>query len=138
MNIKLLNTNAKLPSKNLGNAGYDLYSVENVIVSPLERKIISTGISIVIPVGFYGHICDRSGMAYKNGGTVLAGIIDETYRGEIKIILYNTDKEKPIEIKIGDRPAQIIFKHYYDFDFNIVEELDITDRNENGFGSTGT
>lgn len=120
-----------------GAAGHDIYSDEDITILPGERKLISTGISMVINCGFYGHICDRSGMAYKHGAHVMAGTIDESYRGEIKVVLLNTDKEKSIEIKRGDRVAQMIFKRYYAPDFELVNELEQTERGEKGFGSSG-
>lgn len=137
MKIKLLSENARVPVKEPGNAGYDLFAAERVVVPPLERRLIKTDISLEIPRGFYGRIADRSGMSYKRGGTVLAGVLDETFRGNIGVILHNVDKEKEIVIEIGDRPAQLIFERYYDFSFVVVNELSETKRGINGWGSSG-
>lgn len=138
MKIKLLDKNAKIPFRaNKTDAGADLFSIENVKILPLERKAISTGIYVEIPEGYYGRIAPRSGLAYKNGIDVLAGVIDSSYRGEIKVILFNTDKDKIFEIKIGDRIAQLIIEDHFNFEFEVSDELSYTERGEGGFGSTG-
>ena len=109
MKIKLLVEGAKTPFRaNKTDAGADICSVEDAIITQLERKAIGTGISIEIPEGYYGRIAPRSGLAYKNGIDVLAGVVDSSYRGEIKVILFNTDKENSFEIKKGERIAQLI------------------------------
>jgi len=136
--IKKLTTTANIPTRgDSGAAGLDLYADDDYVIFPGERKLISTGIAMAITPGFYGHICDRSGMAYKNGGHVLAGILDESYRGEIKVVLLNTDESRKIEIKRGDRIAQLIIKRYYAPKFIEMDSLDETDRGTGGFGSTG-
>jgi dUTP pyrophosphatase len=138
MKIKLLSEFSKVPTRaNSTDAGADLYSIENVMVPPLERKLISTGISVKIPDGHYGRIAPRSGLAYKNGIDVLAGVIDSEYTGEIKVILYNTDKNNYHKVSLGDKIAQIIIEKHYNFDFELVDELDQTDRGIKGFGSSG-
>lgn len=138
MNIQLkkLNSATITPTKNDGDAGYDLYCLEKFSLLPMERNLFKTGIYLSIPYGYYGHICDRSGNAYKKGLHVLAGIIDSTYRGEVGVILVNLGDEQ-VEIKEGDRIAQIIFKKYEEVSFTEVDELDQTMRNTGGFGSTG-
>jgi dUTP pyrophosphatase len=139
MKIKFLSKEAKIPMRaNPSDAGADLCSVEDFILNPLERKAISTGISLEIPEGHYGRIAPRSGLAYKNGIDVLAGVVDSSYRGEIKVILFNTDKENYFKINIGDRIAQLIIEKHFNFEFEIVEDLSYTQRGEGGFGSTGT
>lgn len=138
MKIKLLDKNAKIPFRaNKTDAGADLCSIENYKIEPLERKAISTGISVKIPDGYYGRIAPRSGLAYKNGIDVLAGVIDSDYTGEIKVILFNTDKEKSFEINKGDRIAQLIIEDHFNFDFEVVDELVDTERGDKGFGSSG-
>lgn len=138
MKIKLLDKNAKIPFRaNKTDAGADLCSIENYKIKPLERKAISTGISVKIPDGYYGRIAPRSGLAYKNGIDVLAGVIDSDYTGEIKVILFNTDKEKSFEINKGDRIAQLIIEDHFNFDFEVVDELVDTERGDKGFGSSG-
>lgn len=138
MKIKLLVEGAKTPFRaNKTDAGADLCSAEDAIITPLERKAIGTGISIEIPEGYYGRIAPRSGLAYKNGIDVLAGVVDSSYRGEIKVILFNTDKENNFEIKKGERIAQLIIEDHFNFEFDVVEELTYTERGFGGFGSTG-
>jgi dUTP pyrophosphatase len=138
MKIKLLDKNAKIPFRaNKTDAGADLCSIEDCKIEPLERKAVSTGIAVKIPDGYYGRIAPRSGLAYKNGIDVLAGVIDSDYTGEIKVILFNTDKEQSFEINKGDRIAQLIIEDHFNFDFEVVEELVDTERGSGGFGSTG-
>jgi dUTP pyrophosphatase len=131
---------AKAPKRaNPTDAGADLFSLEKYTVQPLERKLISTGISMEIPEGYYGRIAPRSGLAVKNGADVLAGVVDSSYRGEIKVVIYNTDKSNTLFVEIGDRVAQIIIEKHYNFEFvEVVEELSETDRGSGGFGSTGS
>jgi dUTP pyrophosphatase len=137
MKIKLLSSTAKFPVKESGNAGYDLFAAHAVTIPPLERALILTDISLEIPSGYYGRIADRSGMAFKNGGTVLAGVIDESYRGPVGIVLHNTDPDLTLEVKVGDRPAQLIIEKYYEVDFELVHDLSESNRQEKGFGSSG-
>jgi len=134
-----LNKNAKTPNRaNCSDAGADLFSVEKQILQPLERKLVSTGITLEIPEGHYGRIAPRSGIAVKNGIDVLAGVIDSGYRGEIKVVLFNSDKSNTFFVEPGDRIAQIIIEKYYNFEFvEVVEELANSNRGQNGFGSTG-
>lgn len=134
--IKKLNDLSVIPSKGSNKAaGYDLISIEDYILMPLERKLFKTGLSLSIPIGMYGRIAPRSGLAYKDGIDVLAGVIDEDYRGEIGVILINFGKTEK-QFKIGDKIAQIIFEFYNNINFNIVNELTETLRGEEGFGST--
>ena len=90
-----------------------------------------------IPDGYYGRIAPRSGWALKYGIDTLAGVIDSDYRGEVGVILYNTDKAIPFNIKMGDRIAQIVFEKYYTFDIEVSDEISKTSRGDGGFGSTG-
>lgn len=134
-----LNNNAKPPKRaNNTDAGADLCSLEKHIIQPLERKLVSTGISMEIPEGYYGRIAPRSGLAVKHGVDTLAGVVDSSYRGEIKVVLYNTDKSNTLFIEEGDRIAQIIIERHYNFEFvEVVEELSESNRGTGGFGSTG-
>jgi dUTP pyrophosphatase len=136
--INLINKIAKIPTKTKpDDAGYDLYSVEEVIIKPMERKLVNTGISLSIPVEFYAHVSDRSGMALKKGAHCLGKIIDPSFRGEIGVILYNTDMYEPIKICQGDRIAQIIFKKYENVNFIICDSLPETSRQAFAYGSSG-
>jgi dUTP pyrophosphatase len=134
-----LSDSAKVPSRaNPTDAGADIYSIEQCIIQPLERKAISTGIRMEIPEGYYARIAPRSGLAVKNGIDVLAGVVDSSYRGEIKVVLYNSDKSNSFFVNPGDRIAQLIIEKHYNFDLiEVVEELSDTDRGSGGFGSTG-
>ena len=85
----------------------------------------------------YGRIAPRSGLAYKNGIDILAGVIDSDYRGDIGVILYNTDSNSDFEVKIGDKIAQIIIEHCSGVNFVKTETLPITKRGEGGYGHTG-
>jgi dUTP pyrophosphatase len=118
-------------------AGADLTASEGALVLPLSRSTIPTGLSMEIPEGYYGRIAPRSGLAHRHGIDVMAGVIDSTYRGEIKVVLYNSDRNEPFQVSPGDKIAQIIIERHYNFEFVEVEELDPTPRGSGGFGSTG-
>jgi len=137
-NVKKLSENATVPTKGtLFAAGYDLYAAEDAVICCGSRKLVKTNISMEITPGYYGRIAPRSGLAYKNGIDVLAGVIDSDYRGDIGVILYNTDKNIEFNVKKGDRIAQIIFEACYSASFQEVNELDSSVRQSGGFGSTG-
>ena len=137
MKLKLLSSDAVVPTKATDtSAGYDLTSTETYILLPGQRFAFPTGIAVAIPENYYGRIAPRSGLAFKQGIDVLAGVIDSCYRGEIKVILINLG-DKNVTVSAGDRIAQIIFEKYHDFDIQVVSELDNTERGEGGFGSTG-
>lgn len=122
----------------LGAAGYDLYACleQDISINAGHRVMISTGVSIEIPEGFYGKIEARSSLAFKYGVIVLAGVVDSDYRGEIKVILFNSGTEI-LDIKHGDRIAQIIFHKHEIPKLVVVENLSSSVRNLAGFGSTG-
>lgn len=142
----ITNINKLLIKKNCNNAnipklssqyaaGYDLFSVEEGIIKPNERKMINTGIIMEIPQGLYGRVAPRSGLALKNGINVMAGVIDCDYRNEVKVILHNTDNKDYVYM-IGDRIAQIIFENYNHLE--IIEKNEISQTNRGiGFGSSG-
>lgn len=137
LSFQRLSDNAIKPSRGTAySAGYDLYSAEDVVVEPLSRKLIKTNIALAIPLGFYGRIAPRSGLALKHGIDVLAGVIDSDYRGDIGVILYNTDTNNSYSVRIGDRIAQIIFEKCYS-PILIESNLSQTDRANNGYGHTG-
>lgn len=138
INIKLINENAKVPHKaSEDDAGYDLYCSEEVCIKPMERRLVKTGVALSIPSGYYGHISDRSGMAFKKGAHCLGKIVDPSYRGEIGVIILNTDMYETIKMQKGDRIAQMIFKKYENVNFLIENELDQTERGSGGYGSSG-
>jgi dUTP pyrophosphatase len=133
--IKKLNDKAVMPQWNNRSAGCDLSSTEDYTLKPGERKLFKTGISVAIPSGFYGRVAPRSGLAYKNGLDVLAGVIDEDYRGDVGVILINLGQEDK-GIVAGDKIAQLIFEVCARAEFVEVENLDETDRGAGGYGST--
>jgi dUTP pyrophosphatase len=137
--VKKMNNNASLPKKQyIEDAGYDLSACidTDVTINPGERVLIGTGLALSIPIGYYGRIAPRSGLALKNGIDVLAGVIDSTFRNEVKVLLYNTS-QTPFIVKHGDRIAQIIIEIAKHLNIREVTELPSTQRNLNGFGSTG-
>jgi dUTP pyrophosphatase len=137
--VKSVHPEAKLPVRaNYNDAGADLYSVEHKIIYPLTRVLISTGITIELPENVYARIAPRSGLALKHGLDILAGVVDEGYRGTIGVIVYNTDKDKEYEINVGDKIAQLIIETYHKESFEWSDELSNSDRSEKGFGSSGT
>ena len=137
LRVKKLNPDAVLPvRKRKGDAGLDLYAVEDVVLKPGEWKAVSTGIAVEIPEGYFGLIKDRSGLALKHGLHVLAGVVDENYRGEIKVVLKNLGREE-FKVEKGMRIAQLLIIPYLSVEVEEVKELSDTDRGEKGFGSSG-
>lgn len=135
--VKLLTKNSKLPTRNTStDAGLDLYASETLLIKGREWEAISAGISIAIPDGYYARIAPRSGLAYKHGIDVFAGVVDSGYRGEIKVILYNAG-EKNYLVNTGDKIAQLIIEKCHLWDVLAVNELNESDRGERGFGSSG-
>lgn len=135
--IKKLTEDAVLPSyANQGDAGMDFFSNEEVVLKPNQRKLVSTGIKMAIPEGYVGLIWDKSGIAAKFGIKSMAGVIDASYRGEIKILLHNLSSE---EFKIEKRMkiAQMLIQPVEQKEIIEVEKLDVTERGESGFGSSG-
>jgi len=139
--IKKLDESAQTPQQSKQwDAGYDLYSIESGHLLPKQRALIRTGISIAIPPGYYGRIAPRSGLAVKSGIDVLAGVIDSTYRGEVKVALINLcdgDAECVYSYKVGDRIAQLIIEKCHDVEWQVTDSLEQTNRSAGGFGSTG-
>lgn len=142
MKVKVIKNNQfDLPVyETKGSAGVDLQAnIENpVILRPLERALIPTGLFLEIPEGYEAQVRARSGLAIKHGISLVNGIgtIDSDYRGEIKVILINLG-DKDFTINNGDRIAQMIFIKHEQADFELVEELQDTERGEGGFGHTG-
>ena len=142
MKIQIINrSNHDLPAYETEmSAGMDLRAdiEEPVLLQPLERKLISTGLYLALPQGFEAQIRPRSGLAYKHGLTVLnsPGTIDADYRGEIKVLLVNLSKED-FSISSGDRIAQMVIAKHEQPEFELVGELSDTARGAGGFGSTG-
>ena len=130
-----------LPSyATIASAGMDLKAVlaEPVTLTPLERKIIGTGLKIALPEGYEAQVRPRSGLAAKHGITVLnaPGTIDADYRGEIGVILVNLSNDN-FTIDPGERIAQLVIAQYTQVKWSVVDHLDETERGKGGFGSTG-
>lgn len=140
MRIKRLHQDATVPTKgSQHSAGYDLYSTETVTIRPHETALIGTGWAMEFPIGYFGAIFARSGLATKEGlrPANCVGVIDSDYRGEVKVALHN-DTNQLRTIAKGDRIAQLIVMDYYFVsDFEEVNILSDTNRGEGGFGSTG-
>lgn len=132
-----LSKNAHTPTKGSKlSAGYDLYSAYDYIIPSMGKELVKTDIQVGIPDGCYGRIAPRSGLANKFFIDVGAGVIDQDYRGNVGVVLFNFG---PNEFKVnqGDRIAQLICERICYADIEEVENLDITERGENGFGSSG-
>lgn len=142
MNIKIINkSNHELPHyETMASAGMDLRAniSDSIILKPLERSIVSTGLFIELPVGIEAQVRPRSGLAAKKGITVLnaPGTIDADYRGEIGVILVNLSNEA-FTINNGERIAQLVIAKHERAEWEAVKVLSETDRGEGGFGSTG-
>lgn len=121
-------------------AGMDLCANidESITLNPMERRIIPTGLYIALPPGYEAQVRPRSGLAFKHGITVLnsPGTIDADYRGEIGVLLVNLSTE-PFVITEGERIAQMVIARHEQGQFEVVEELDQTERGEGGYGHTG-
>jgi len=138
LKIKKLNEHATIPTRaHETDAGLDLYSCEeNVTVIQNGISTIGTGISIEIPEGYYGRIAPKSGLAAQFGVDVLAGVIDSSYRGEIKVVLTKLSTGG-WQVFRGQKVAQLIIEKHYNFPLEIIEKLSDTERSDGGFGSTG-
>ncbi|XP_032838946.2 deoxyuridine 5'-triphosphate nucleotidohydrolase, mitochondrial isoform X3 [Tyto alba] len=132
-----LSKNASTPSRGSARAaGYDLYSAYDCVIPPMEKAVVKTDIQIELPSGCYGRVAPRSGLAAKHFIDVGAGVIDEDYRGNVGVVLFNFGKET-FEVKKGDRIAQLICERICYPELEEVQALDDTERGGDGFGSTG-
>lgn len=122
-----------------GDAGVDLRATTDVVLEPGARALVPTGIAVAIPRGYAGFVQPRSGLAMKHGVTCLntPGLIDADYRGELKVLLINTDRTEPFKIQRGERIAQLVIQAVEHVAFDEVDQLDETPRGEGGFGHTG-
>ena len=142
MNINIINKSQHdLPSyETIASAGMDLRAniTDAITLKPLERTIVKTGLFIELPIGFEAQVRPRSGLAAKNGVTVLnaPGTVDADYRGEIGVILVNLSNED-FTIQNGERIAQLVIAKHERAEWTVVQELSETSRGEGGFGSTG-
>ncbi len=145
VNVKLVEENSKVPTRGTeGSVGYDLYSSEKCRIPGNGKALVSTGISIEInydPIlpheTLYARIAPRSGLSWKNHIDIGAGVVDVDYRGIIKVVMFNHDS-KDYHVNVGDRIAQMIFERaFIPNEMKVVSNLDCTDRESSGFGSTG-
>jgi dUTP pyrophosphatase len=135
-----LRDDARLPTRaHDGDAGLDLYAADAATLGPGERAAIATGIAIEIPAGFAGLVLPRSGLAARHGIALVnaPGLIDSGYRGEVRVLLLNTDRHEAFEVEAGERIAQLMLTPVVDAEPIEVTELAASIRGEGGFGSSG-
>jgi len=140
VHIKLLDPELPAPAyAKPGDAGADLRSRVDFELEPGERALVPTGVAIALPEGYVGLVHPRSGLATKNGITIVnaPGTVDSGYRGELMVTLLNTDKTKSFHVQRGDRIAQLVIQKYKHATFTVVDELEQTERGSSGFGSSG-
>lgn len=140
--VRKLDADLALPdAQHVDDAGYDLHAAVGVRIDPAGgRALVPTGIAIAIPPGYAGFVLPRSGLALNHGVTCLntPGLIDSQYRGEVKVLLVNTDPTHAYDVERGDRIAQLVVQRVEAIEWVAVEELDVTQRDSFGFGSTGS
>jgi dUTP pyrophosphatase len=137
--VKRLHEGATLPARAYeGDAGLDLASCERVELGPGERAVVSTGLAVAIPEGHAGFVQPRSGLASRHGISVLnsPGLVDRGYRGEVKVVLLNTDRNERFVVEPGMRIAQLVVVPVAAPELVEVEELPDSERGERGFGSS--
>jgi dUTP pyrophosphatase len=135
-----LRPDAKVPSRaHDGDAGLDLYAAETATIAPGARASVATGVAVEIPAGCAGLVLPRSGLAARHGIALVnaPGLIDCGYRGEIRVLLLNTDRREPFQVTSGDRIAQLLVTPVVEAEVVEVQELTASARGEGGFGSSG-
>ena len=138
--FKLLHELAQVPKyARDGDAGADLVCIEDVTLKPGERLLVPTGVAIALPSGYVGLVHPRSGLATKHGIGIVntPGTIDSGYRGELKICLINLDPKETVHLPAGSRIAQLVIQEVTTASFVQVQDLNDTERSDQGFGSTG-
>ena len=140
IHIKRLDTDLPLPKlAHVGDAGLDIYSAIDVVLAPNGgRALVPAGIAISIPLGYAGFVLPRSGLALNHGISLVntPGLIDSHYRGEIKVVMLNTDHSRPYHVSRGDRIAQLVIQRVEEVTWTEVDTLDDNDRG-GGFGHSG-
>ncbi|MBK5229904.1 MAG: dUTP diphosphatase [Thermoleophilia bacterium] len=123
-----------------GDAGSDLYARESLTLAPGQRGRVGTGIAVAIPAGHAGLVLPRSGLAHRHGVTLAnaPGLIDSGYRGEMQVLMLNTDRDAGYEISPGDRVAQLVLIPFTAPQWTETEEFELTVRGDGGFGSSGS
>jgi dUTP diphosphatase len=138
--VTRLRDDAVLPARAYpGDAGLDLVACERHEIGPGERALVGTGIAVAIPEGHAGLVTPRSGLAAKSGVTIVnaPGLVDSGYRGELRVILHNTDRRKPLVVEPGMRIAQLVVVAVPEAVLREVDELPASERGASGFGSSG-
>ena len=138
--IMRLDPELALPARqHATDAGYDLVARSDHTIAPGARVVVATGVAFALPRGFAGFVLPRSGLAAKHGITVVnaPGLIDSGYRGEVMVILLNTDASEAFTVKRGDRIAQLVVQRVEEVGWREVSRLDDSDRGAGGHGSTG-
>jgi dUTP pyrophosphatase len=141
LKVRRLDAGARLPSRAyLGDAGLDLYALEEAVLEPGGRASVGTGIAVEIPDGQAGLVLPRSGLAARHGIALVnaPGLIDAGYRGEIRVLLLNTDRDEPFTVQRGERIAQLVLVRIETPEVVEVHELALSERGAGGFGSTGS
>jgi dUTP pyrophosphatase len=136
----LLSESARAPARaHDGDAGYDLHAAEALTLAAGARASVGTGVAVAIPAGRAGLVLPRSGLALRNGIALVnaPGLIDTGYRGELRVLLLNTDRDEAFEIGVGDRIAQLVIVRHETPELVEVEQLGESARGAGGFGSTG-
>jgi len=139
LSVTRLRAEATLPERAYaGDAGLDLATCERIELGPGERAVVPTGIAVAIPEGFAGFVQPRSGLAVRHGIAVVnsPGLIDSGYRGEIRVVLLNTDRERPFVAEPGERIAQLVVLPVPELELVEVDELPASERGVRGFGSS--
>lgn len=137
--IQRLRADAVVPERAYeGDAGLDLSACERVELAPGERRVVGTGLAVAIPDGYAGFLQPRSGLADRHGITIVnsPGLIDSGYRGEIRVVLLNTDRSEPFVVEPGMRIAQLVVVPLAAVSLVEVDELPVSERGERGFGSS--
>lgn len=140
LRVRRLDNRAQLPTRAYpGDAGLDLHALEDGVVRPGERASVRTGIAVEVPEGQAGLVLPRSGLAARQGIAIVnaPGLIDSGYRGEIRVLLLNTDREAPFAFSSGERIAQLVLVRVEAPDVIEVDELATSERGAGGFGSSG-
>lgn len=141
LRVRRLHERALLPTQaHTGDAGLDLYALEGAQLGPGERASIGTGIAVEIPEGQAGLVLPRSGIAERHGIALVnaPGLIDAGYRGEVRVLLLNTDRDAPFTVSSGDRIAQLVLVRVEEAQVTEVEALAASERGAGGFGSSGS
>ena len=138
--VQLLTLAARLPARAYEHdAAYDLHAAEAVVIEPLARAVVGTGVALGLPPGLAALTLPRSGLAARHGISIVnaPGLIDPGYRGEVRVILLNTDRHAAFSVAVGDRIAQLLFLSLTQVDLAAADGLDETERGPLGFGSSG-